>query len=280
MANERTLAVGVIIAIVAVVVNLLSSVPAAGLVGSGEVESFTLSPQEQCHEGLPLADAGSLDVRWDGRRCVLRASTAEGSLDAFFGLNSAIDARIQQPPEFFGFFREAEVTANFLVPAAPPAETSVVAVQLLNHLIIVWIFEPDGVAVVPLGDPILHYLPPAPPPYFAGFRAGKVRYGEPFHVTVGMTGENHIVTVRQQGDIVAAATLKKIFPHPDRMTHASVFLVSGNLRDYPIWAFEKAQFRGVHSPAEVVIASEVQRSQDVAIRRVELAGNEARVFVS
>ncbi|MBI4241132.1 MAG: hypothetical protein HY613_05395 [Candidatus Rokubacteria bacterium] len=244
---------------------------------AGEFLSFVLDPQAVCTEGELIADAGTLERLIEEGECVVRAGSAAGSLDGFLSLGAAIQSRIPQPPEFFGFFREAQVDARLLVPSPPPAGSSVSVAQLLNHLIVVWVFEDDGIAVAPIGDPIAFVVPPAPPPFLAGAVIGMVRYGEAFDVSVGMTIDAHTVTVRQSGRAVAAAMLKKIFPHPDRMTHASVFLASGNLEGYPIWSYGDASFQGVESPAEAIIAGASEPSFEAGIGSIRRAGEQVIV---
>jgi hypothetical protein len=255
-----------------------ASPTSAGEPDGGNLITFALTPEEQCAEGELLAGAGSLAAAIEGSRCVLRAGTdAAGLLDAFFGLFPAVSARIPQPPDFFGFFREAEVSTSFLVPEPPPPGTEAAVAQVLNHLIVVWLLEPEGIALVPVGDPILHFNPPAPPPYLAGRTLGAARYGEPFEVTVAMSTSGHRITVAQSGRILAAATLKKIFTHPDALSHASLFQAVGDLDDYTIWSLGPAAFRGVRSEAEVIIGASDEPSRRFSISGIERTPDGAAV---
>lgn len=248
-----------------------SLAPATPALATGSI-AFQLSAGQLCSNAVS-GSVGDFTLAYQAPWCA--ASTTGGLQEAFVTFNGALQSQLPQPPEFYGYFREAQGEVVFAFPAAPPAGVQVAAATLLQHLLVVWILEEDGVAIVPIGDPIAFYLP-APPPYLAGTITGKARYGEPVEMTVRMTGDTHMLVVRQAGATIAATTLKKIFAHPDAMSWAAELQVDGDLGAATIWLFGDSSFRGVKSPAEVIIGS--VPSSDGSVGPIERTGTEVRIY--
>lgn len=237
---------------------------------SGRI-AFDLTAGQLCAQA-ETGSVGDLTLASQPPWCV--ASTTGGLVEGFITFNPALNSQIPQPPEFFGFFREAQADVVVSFPAPPPAGVQIAAATLLQHLMVVWIFEEDGVSIAPIGDPIA-FFQPAPPPYLAGTISGKVRYGEPVEMTVRMTMDSHMLVASQSGSPVAAVTLKKIFRHPDAMSYAAVIQVEGDLPAAELVSFGDGAFQGAKSPAEVIIGS-VPPSEET-IGRIERVGSEVRV---
>lgn len=279
MAGDGGFQAGRIAIVATAIVAIAVMAPVATAGTSGGIIFLQFGARDLCAKGEWWADNGSVGSAVDGGWCVTKVSSDDAVLAAAYSLHELINASLPQPPDFFGFFREATLTTTFFVPSAPPAGTQIEMGLLLNHLIVIWRFDADGIAVIPVGDPIAYVIPPAPPPYFAGAVLGKVAYGQPFQVTVDMNIYGHRIVVQQGGLTVVAATLRKIFAHPDRMIDAGVFLAQGDLHDYAIWSMGPVAFRGVKSPAEATITAVVALSQDLRIVRVERLGDVGRVYV-